>query len=84
MSARYPEDKFDDALDLGWEEVWVLVMDSTVSPEGRVWFKRWTVVGPAHTVEEHEAASFPSEQAAMMSPAYSFWGTSYKPERLAP
>jgi hypothetical protein len=74
----------DDALPVEWDEVWVLVMDQEASPCGRNWFMQWTGIGPAGTWDEAEAASFPSEQAAMQSPAFSFPMTFYKPERIAP
>lgn len=84
MSVRdvlvYPDDSLPD----GWDEVWVLVMEQPAAPDGRVWFKRWTGIGPQGTWDELEAASFPSEQAAMQSPAFAHPLTFYKPEKLAP
>ena len=80
-----PEEILRDAVaDWPTNEVWVLVMDQKASPCGRNWFKQWTGIGPAGTWDEAEAASFPSEQAAMQSPAFSFPLTFYKPERIAP
>lgn len=67
-----------------FDEVWVLVQEQAEAPTGRAWFRQWTGIGPMGTWDEAEAASFPSEQAAMQSPAYSFWGTFYKPEKIAP
>lgn len=76
-------DLHDDGIDLDWDEVWVLV--DRDHPSGRLrWFREWTPIGPEGTSEEYRAASFPSEQAAMQSPAFSFAMTFYKPERLAP
>ena len=62
---------------------WVLVMEQRDAPQGRNWFARMTGIGPMGTWDESEAARFPSEQAAMQSPAFSFPLTFYKPERVA-
>jgi len=62
---------------------WVLVMPQRDAPAGRNWFKSMTAIGPAGTWDEAEAARFPSEQAAMQSPAFSFPLTFYKPERVS-
>lgn len=64
--------------------MWVLVMDQADAPQGRSWFKQWTAIGPQGTWDEAEAARFSSKQAAMQSPAFSFWGTFYRPEAIEP
>ena len=74
----------DDGVDLGWDECWVLVMDQRDAPKGRNWFQQMTGIGPMGTWDEAKAATFPSEQAAMQSPAFSFPMTFYKPERIVP
>jgi len=58
---------------------WVLVDRSTEPP---TFFEKWVAIGPCGTWDATEAARFPSEQAAMQSPAYSFALTFYRPEQV--
>jgi hypothetical protein len=57
---------------------WLLVDRATGRPP--TYFRFWTAIGPCGTYDASEAARFPSEQAAMQSPAFTFWGTFYRPE----
>lgn len=84
MNSGPLNERDDQVADWPTDEVWVLVQQQTASPTGRAWFKQWTAIGPMGTWDETEAASFPSEQAAMQSPAFSFPLTFYRPERIAP
>jgi hypothetical protein len=47
------------------------------------YFAAWTVIGPMATPDLGAAAVFASPQAAMQSPAYSHWSSSYEPKRIS-
>jgi hypothetical protein len=57
----------------------VLAQQDLHAPERISYLMCWTGIGPALTHHFDQAQRFGSEQAAMDSPAFSFWGTFLKP-----
>ena len=68
----------------GWSRDGVAVFADEAEPTGEDvrYFMCWTGIGPASTNDPAEAARFPSEAAALQSPAYSFWLTFFQPEPI--
>lgn len=47
--------------------------------DGKVYFKKWTGIGPMSTKDIEEAETFDSKEEAMRSPAYTFSLTFFEP-----
>lgn len=67
-----------------WDEVWILSYAQPEAPDGKNYFMRMSSIGPVGTWHLEDAVSFPSEEAAMQSPAFTFALTFYRPEKLVP
>ena len=50
-----------------------------VLKDGKNYFRQWTGIGPRACQKLSDAERFLSERAALQSPAFSFWLTSYEP-----
>lgn len=48
------------------------------------YFRCWTAIGPMATPNLEEAERFPTAQAAMESPAFVHWASSYDPKLVEP
>lgn len=58
---------------------YVLAQQDLRAPDLIAYLHAWTAIGPAQTYDLDEAQRFPSEQAAMNHPAFSFALTFYRP-----
>lgn len=58
---------------------YVLAQQDLKAPERIGYLMTWTAIGPCGTWDLEQAQRFPSEQAAMAHPGYSFALTFYKP-----